>query len=142
MTHYTAVKGELETYFKNAQPDETLFDLVEKHLKAKGIKPSAVYRKAQISRQDFSRYVRPSCGSISRTMVFNLAIGLKLDGKETETLLKSAGYGLNIKSKFDFIIMFCIDRKIYDIALINMLLEDFGQRLLKSYYYRENFNGC
>ncbi len=135
---YDDIKDELNFLLDGKAADETLFDLVEAHLKEKGLKPSEVYRKAQISKQDFSRYVRPNAESISRTMVFNLAIGLRLDFKETKRLLKSAGFGFNSKSKFDIIVMYCIKRELYDVTLINMLLDEFKQPLLKSQNYREN----
>lgn len=135
---YDDFKRELKTCIESNAIQESLFYLVEMHLKEKGLKPSEVYKSAQISKQDFSRYVRPEAETISRTMVFNLAIGLKLNSKETKRLLRSAGYGYNKKNKFDIIVMFCIDRELYDVTFINMLLDEFEQPLLKTYNYREN----
>lgn len=117
---------------------ETLFELVEMYLREKHLKPSQVYRKGQMSKQDFSRYVKPDAETINRSLVFNLAIGLMLDVPQTKRLLKSAGFGINMKSRFDLILIFCIDKEIYDVTLINMLLEDFSQPQLKTYYYKEN----
>lgn len=134
---YDNLKDELKTCINHYAVNETLFDLVEKHLKETGMKPSEVYKNAQISKQDFSRYIKPKADTISRTMVFNLAIGLKLDLKETKDLLKSAGYGFNKKNKFDLIIMFCINKKLYDVTFINLLLDEFGQPLLITRKYRE-----
>lgn len=129
--------SDVQSYIGKSRIKQSFFDLVEMHMKQKGLKPSEVYRKAQISKQDFSRYVRPDVESVGRAMVFSLAVGLELSCAETKALLRSAGLGFNKRSKSDLIIMYCIENELYDIETVNMLLDEFGQKMLKTHCYKE-----
>ncbi len=117
----------LEEFFSEQQEMDTFGKYVTEFIRTRGMDHVEVYKRAHFSRQDFSRIVNSS--TISRSNVFNLAIGLMLDEKETESLFRHAGYALR-GDKFDSIVLYFIREKHYDIGEINLYLYEYGQRLL------------
>ena len=116
---------------KNAKKEgaETFPELVNRFMREKGLTPQKVYVNAKLSRQDFSRVTKRGNG-VTRSTVYSVAVGLKLDWEETIRLLNSAGIAFDVNSDFDLVLMFCIRRRIYDIIMINLLLDYKNQRTL------------
>lgn len=52
-----------------------------------------------------------------------LALALELNKKETEQLLSSAGFSLSESDTFDLAIQFCLEKRIYDVDLVNQALD-------------------
>ena len=58
------------------------------------------------------------------------ALALELDFDETDDFIGKAGYKLTHSSRFDIIIEYCIENKIYDVLEVNDILYDFGENLI------------
>lgn len=54
----------------------------------------------------------------------------KLSLDEANELLNSAGYALSKSQDFDLIIQFCLEKKIYDLYIVNEMLETFLKTVL------------
>lgn len=94
----------------------------ERHLK-----DPEVYHKANIDRKVFSKIrCNPKYQPKKKTAVA-LAIALELDMPSMEDLLSRAGFALSPGSKFDLIISYFVDEKIYDIFEINAALFKYGE---------------
>ncbi len=107
---------------------EYLFSL----LKESGEKDSVIYHRARMSRQRFNNIISDKYYQPKKGTAIQLAIGLRLSMPQTQTLLRKAGYQLTRSSKMDLVIQYFIERKTYDVDLINDALYDCNLPLLKT----------
>ena len=105
---------------------ETLLQLIDKS----GKKDSQVYKKANLSKQHFSKIRNNPDYKPTKPTAIALALALELDLEETRDLIGRAGYALTNSSKFDLIVRYFIERKVYDVVQINLTLYEFDQSLL------------
>jgi len=105
---------------------ETLLKLIDQS----GKKDSYVYKRANLSKQHFSKIRNNPGYKPTKATALALAIALELNLEETRDLIGRAGYALTNSSKFDLIIRYFIERGIYDVVQINITLYEFDQNLL------------
>ena len=118
----------LEDMLKQADAGftERLLELIDKT----GKKDSEVYKKANISKQHFSKIRNNPDYKPTKPTAIALALALELDLEDTKDLLERAGYALTNSSKFDLVIRYFIEQGNYDLIEINMALYEFDQPLL------------
>ena len=104
----------------------TLLALID----ARGLTDAQVYKRANLSRQHFSRIRSDASYRPTKKTVLALAVALELDLDETGDLLRRAGFALSKSSKADIIVQYFIVRRIYDVFAINEALYSFDQPLL------------
>ena len=105
---------------------ETLLKLIDKT----GKKDSEIYKKANISKQHFSKIRNDPNYKPKKPTAIALALALELDLEETKDLIGRAGYALTNSSKFDLIVQYFIQQKNYNVVEINIALYEFDQSLL------------
>ena len=113
---------------KDAGFVETLLDLIQKS----GQKNSSVYKRANMSKQHFSKLINNPNSVPTKATAISLALALRLNLSQTQDLIGRAGYALTNSSVFDLIIQYHIQHKIYNVIEINIVLYDFDQSLLGS----------
>lgn len=105
---------------------EKLLELIDKS----GQKDSEIYKKAGLTKQHFSKIRSNPHYRPTKPTAISLALALELDLQQTNDLLSRAGFTLSNSSKFDLIIRYFIQRKIFNIVEINLALYEFDQPLL------------
>ena len=105
---------------------ETLFALIDRT----GKKDSDIYKRANISRQHFSKIRNDFGYKPTKATAIALALALQLDLEQTRDLIGRAGFTLSNSSKFDLIIRYFIESRNFNVVEINLALYEFDQPLL------------
>ena len=105
---------------------ETLLKLIDRT----GKKDSEIYKKANISKQHFSKIRNNPDYKPTKATAIALALALELDLDAIKDLIGRAGYALTNSSKFDLIIRYFIEQGNYNVVEINLALYEFDQNLL------------
>jgi hypothetical protein len=120
---------ELEDFIKNNRKPtfhQILFSFFDK----KGVSDASLYKKAGIDRRHFSKIRSNPDYQPKKNTAVALALTLELNKKETDKLLSSAGFSLSDSNTFDLIILFCLEKKIYEIQNVNQALDYFSLKPL------------
>lgn len=108
---------------------EALLALID----ARGLTDAQVYKRANLSRQLFSKIRSNPAYRPTKPTAVALAMALELDVDETQGLLARAGLTLSHSSRFDVIVEFFIARGVFDVLRVNEALFAFDQPLLGSF---------
>ena len=95
-------------------------------IQMKGLSNTEVYKKALITKQLFSKIKMNSNYHPDKATAMRLCVGARLNLDETKDLLARAGYALSPCDKRDIIFSFFIEREVYDMIEIDIVLEEKG----------------
>ena len=105
---------------KSMSFNELLFSFIDES----GHKDSEIYKKVDIDRKLFSKIRCDSDYIPRRNVIIKLCLALELERNDFNKLLNSAGYSLS-NNKFDNIVSYCLDNKVYDLSQVNDYLYTF-----------------
>ena len=125
-----ACADDLDSFLKKKDASfvEILLDLIKKS----GQKNSTIYKKANLSKQHFSKLINTPDAAVTKTTAIAFALALERNLDQAKELLNRAGYTLSNSSIFDLIIQYHIEHKKYNVVEINLVLYEFDQSLLGS----------
>lgn len=125
-----AYNDDLDRFLKKKDAGfvEVLLDLIKKS----SHKNATIYKRANMSKQHFSKLINNSSVNPTKPTAIALALALELDLEKTKDLIGRAGYTLSNSSIFDLIIQYYIEHKSYNVVEINITLYEFDQSLLGS----------
>ena len=112
------------------EPDESFSECLVRMINEKKLNDPDVYKRANIDRKHFNHIINDRFYRPKKETAVALAIGMKLNLKETKQLLERAGFVLSDSFVFDQIIHYCIVRRIYNIFDINEILFEYDQKTL------------
>lgn len=122
---YSGLSGFIQERIDNllAKFDHTFSNYLRDLIKSKGLTEIEVYKKACLDRRIFSKLRNDRSYKPSKRTILSVAFAMELNLNEAEDLLKQGGYALSEYSKFDVIIRFFFENQIYDLFLINEILD-------------------
>jgi len=121
-----SVSEEASEFIKKNRKADGFAHSLEKKRKEKGLTPAELYKRANVDRRQYSRLMGPEKRHPSINTVISFALALRLDRQEFDEFLKIAGYALSNSSSRDVCIMYCLEKSIYDIDVVNALLFEIG----------------
>ena len=126
-----ATPGQLEELLDNLDAgfSETLLNIIDQ----KNLTDAEVYKRANLSRQLFSKIRNNPDYRPTKPTALALAMALELDVEDTCDLLERAGLTLSNTSKFDVIVRFFIENEMFDIYRLNEVLFTYDQPLVGSF---------
>ena len=104
---------------------ERLFRIIDK----KHLADVDVYKRANLDRKLFSK-LRNKAYKPGKKTVLALAIALSLSLDEAVDLLRYAGFALAPNDKQDIVVRYCLERKIYDIHMVNIIMFEYADKTL------------
>lgn len=108
---------------------ETFSEMLTRLAEESGEKNSAIYTRANIDRQLFSKIKKNKDYQPSKDTAVALALALKLDFAKAKDFLAAAGYALTNSTR-DLIISFFMENKIFDTFLLDDCLAEYEQACL------------
>ena len=113
-------------YIKKNKKPEGFAHTLDRKRKEKGLTAAELYKKANVDRRQYSRFMGPERRHPSMNTVISFALALRLNRQEFDEFLQTAGYALSNSSSRDVCIMYCLENGIYDIDEVNALLFAIG----------------
>lgn len=127
---YTSPRPQRSLQDVMSQVGESFQECLLRLIDERGLTDSQVYKRANIDRKLFSKIRCKADYTPSRKTAISLAVALELNPDEMTDLLRKAGIALSPGNKFDLIIRYCVENRIYDPMQINAILFDYDQPLL------------
>jgi len=112
------------------QLDESFSQMLLRLIDERGLKDPKVYRKANVTKQTFSKIRNRKDYKPSKATVIAFAIALELSLDETKDLLLKAGYALSNSSRFDVIVTYFLVNESYNIYEVNEVLFEYDEQTL------------
>jgi hypothetical protein len=119
----------LASFVKQNQHEPFAYAL-EKLREGKGLKPAELYKRAWIDKRLYSKIMATGNYKPRKETAIAFALALHLPAAEFNSFLKTAGFALSDSSITDLVIRFCAEHELWDIADVNALLFESGQKVL------------
>lgn len=128
-----AMKRYYHSWEKKASVTKTFSSEVMRLVNKNYIKMSSFYRPAGIDKRTFNKIKNDYLYKPSRSTAMKCCLGLRLNREEAEELMRLAGYSFSPSDPSDLVVMFCIEKEIWDITSVNYLMDSFDLKDLDGY---------
>ena len=127
LTSYLRIDKELDERVHDSCQRETFSDAVKRIIQEQRRSDAEVYNAIGMNRATFNKIINNREHRPTKKTVLQLIIGLHLNLKQAQELLKKAGYSFTETSITDIIFTTFISRQYYDCKHIDELLDRHGQ---------------
>lgn len=119
--------------------DEDFRQYLNRLMYEKNVTQATISRRSLIKGSTLSRYINGS-REVPAYVIFRIALSMRLNLVETETLLRKAGKAFK-KAKMDAVVMVAIEQGIYDVMQVEAVMHKFtnGNESLFSEKEQEEF---
>jgi hypothetical protein len=117
-----SISDDAAEYIKKHRKPGGFSHTLDRMRKEKGLTPAKLYKKANIDRRQYSRFMGPEKRHPSMNTAVSFGLALELSRGDFDGFLQTAGYTLSNSSSRDVCIMYCIENGIFDIDEVNALL--------------------
>lgn len=105
------------------QREKNFSEYLLEFIREKNMSEVEVYKKAHLNRRIFSKLRNEENYKPSKKTILAISFGMELKLSEVEELLKHGGYALSLDDKFDLIMRYFFENQIYDLFLVNEVLD-------------------
>lgn len=126
-TSYLRIDKELDERVHSSDQQETFSDAIKRIIREQNRTDADVYNAIGMNRATFNKIINNREHRPTKKTVLQLIIGLRLDLKQAQELLKKAGYSFTETSITDTIFATFISRQYYNCKHIDELLDRHGQ---------------
>ncbi len=120
----------VEKSLKNITVVETTWqEMVFKWIDSKELKDSDVYKKANISKQTFSKIRSNEGYQPNKDTAIQMCFGLELGIDDSLDLIGKAGFNLSNSIKRDLVVRYFIENEIYNVDELNIILDELKLKL-------------
>ena len=120
----------LTGFIKKERKPDTFSTMLEELRTEKGMTAAQLYNGAWVRKQLYSKIMGDRNYHPSKNTVIAFGLSLKLDREYMDKLLEIAGYRFSNSSIADLVIIFCIEKGLYDISNVNAMLFSADQKVL------------
>lgn len=128
-----AMRRYYRSWEKKSSVTKTFSSEVVRMVKEKYRKTSAFYLPVGIDKRTFHKIRSDYLYKPSRSTAMKCCLGLKLKRPEAEQLMQLAGYSFSPSDPSDLVVLFCIEKEIWDLASVNYLMDSFDLKDLDGY---------
>lgn len=128
-----AMKKYYRSWEKKESVTKTFSSEVMRRVKEKYTKMSAFYLPAGIDKRTFHKIKNDYLYKPSRSTAMKCCLGLRLNRAEAEELMQLAGFSFSRSDPSDLVVMFCIEKGLWDLASVNYLMDSFDLKDLDGY---------
>ena len=122
LDEFTLKKASVSSLEEYIKPEKKFAYKLIELIRAKGMTNVECYKRANVSKQTWHKIETNPEYNPQKNTVISFAIALRLTMAEAQSLLNSVGFVLSNSSKFDLIIMYCLEHGIYDVLEIDSIL--------------------
>lgn len=130
-SHHTKPEETLDALLTDS--GENFHDMLFRLIDESGMTDPEVYKRANMDRKMFSKIRSNPSYTPRKKNIVGLCLALKLDKKGTDELLARAGIALSPGNRFDVIVTYFIEHKIYDVYDVNACLFKYDEDLIGTF---------